>query len=302
MMTTAYGTKAGSRFFGLMLLFVLAATSVSGATNQSSTAATNQPAGTNAAAKPHADTNAEKPPKLIITPTPKALPNIIRGPYLQCGTTNSMVIRWRTDVPCPSVVRYGLSLTNLNKKTNSSGILSEHVVLISGLQPDTRYYYSLGTADCPIFARLTNNMLFVSTTNGAMAVSTAQRVELANVTNETLVLRVEKKQLLIARPKDGRVVNSSNTVLVVSTTNHSLVVNWTNRTLAATTTNHISDTRPAGPRSSRSSFGTFVVLNTNVTMAGGDTNTSFFTSPRIGRRTPVRIWLLGDPGTRKAEQ
>src|SRR5206468_3014650 len=30
--------------------------------------------------------------------------------------------------------------------------------------------------------------------------------------------------------------------------------------------------------------------------------TFFFTSPPIGRRKPVRIWVLGDPGTRKAEQ
>jgi len=230
------------------------------------------------------------------------LPTIVRGPYLQCGTTNSMVIRWRTDIACPSVVRYGLSATNLNKKTNSSGELTEHVVMISGLHPETKYYYSFGTPDCPIFATLTNNTLSVSTTNGPMAVSAAQRVQLANVTNETLILSGLQKQLLITRPKSGQVVNSSNETLVVSTTNNALFVTWTNRTLTVRTTNQTVELRAQTSSWSRAASKAFVVLTTNITLAGPDTNTYFYTSPPIGSRKPVRILVLGDPGTRKVEQ
>ena len=35
---------------------------------------------------------------------------ITRGPYLQQGTTNSLVLRWRTDVASDSFVRYGVTL------------------------------------------------------------------------------------------------------------------------------------------------------------------------------------------------
>lgn len=44
-----------------------------------------------------------------------ATPRVIRQPYLQLPTTNSMVIRWRTNRACKGIVRYGLtpdSVTN----------------------------------------------------------------------------------------------------------------------------------------------------------------------------------------------
>src|SRR6266702_3670825 len=89
----------------------------------------------------------QKPPKLPIIPLAKPLPVIVRGPYLQCGTTNSVVIRWRTDTPGPSVVRFGFSPTNLNKTAASAGSLSEHVVLVRGLKPDAKYFYAIGAND-----------------------------------------------------------------------------------------------------------------------------------------------------------
>jgi hypothetical protein len=70
--------------------------------------------------------------------------NLIRWPYLQSVSATGLVIRWRTDWPTNSVVRFGtnfpltLSVTN-HVRTN------EHAVAITGLQPDTRYYYELGT-------------------------------------------------------------------------------------------------------------------------------------------------------------
>ena len=282
---------------------LMTATPLLGATSDLPTVTTNLAGLTNAVSTPSTgSTNAPKVPKPIITHTVKALPVIIRGPYLQCGTTNSMVIRWRTDVPTPSIVRYGLSVSDLNKKTNSSGNLTEHVVLLSGLLPDTRYYYAVGSPDCPILVTLTNNMLTVSTTNGPMAVSTTQRVQLANVTNQALTLSVFKNQLIINNPKNGKVVNSTNAVLVVSTTNNALLVTWTNRTLAATTTNQTRALGSASLRSARAGFGSFAVLTTNLTTVGRNTNTFFYTSPPIGKRQPVRMWVLGDPGTRKGEQ
>jgi hypothetical protein len=68
-----------------------------------------------------------------------------RGPYLQCGTPDSMVVRWRTDRASPSLVRFGLSETNLNFTARTRGLHTDHVVVLTNLTPNTRYFYALAT-------------------------------------------------------------------------------------------------------------------------------------------------------------
>ena len=72
-----------------------------------------------------------------------------RGPYLQMATPTGLVVRWRTDQSVDSVVRYGTTPGSLSQ--SAVGITgTEHVVELSGLQPDTRYYYSIGTSSGPL--------------------------------------------------------------------------------------------------------------------------------------------------------
>src|SRR5437764_10835639 len=71
---------------------------------------------------------------------------ITRGPYLQQGTTSSLVLRWRTDVASDSFVRYGVALGALSGLTSDSAGSTEHIVPITGLQADTKYYYEIGTS------------------------------------------------------------------------------------------------------------------------------------------------------------
>lgn len=78
-----------------------------------------------------------------------AAPTIIRGPYLQMATPTSMVIRWRTDTTEASVVSYGLERNQLTSTAKSEGICSEHIVQLTNLKPDTRYYYAVGSAPVP---------------------------------------------------------------------------------------------------------------------------------------------------------
>ncbi|HEU4388777.1 MAG TPA: metallophosphoesterase family protein, partial [Blastocatellia bacterium] len=70
-----------------------------------------------------------------------------RGPYLQLGTPTSVVVRWRTSVASDSVVRYGTEPGNLSLQANSQRASIEHEVTVSGLTPNTRYYYSVGTSE-----------------------------------------------------------------------------------------------------------------------------------------------------------
>lgn len=97
---------------------------------------------------------------------------LVRGPYLQLATPNSMVVRWRTDLPSGGSVRFGLSETNLKFNARSQGALTEHVVLLTNLAPNTRYYYALSTnvLSATNSSKGTNivggtNILFTASTN-----------------------------------------------------------------------------------------------------------------------------------------
>ena len=71
-------------------------------------------------------------------------PKLLRGPYLQVATSNSIVIRWRTDAAERGVVRYGTKRDSLVNTVENSKITTEHIITLTGLQPRTRYYYSIG--------------------------------------------------------------------------------------------------------------------------------------------------------------
>jgi hypothetical protein len=73
--------------------------------------------------------------------------NIVRGPYLQVGTPNSVVVRWRTDVPTDSAVRFGLDAAKLDKEAKTKWKTTEHVMILEGLTPSTKYHYAVGNAE-----------------------------------------------------------------------------------------------------------------------------------------------------------
>ena len=72
--------------------------------------------------------------------------NIIRGPYIQMNTPTSTILRWRTDNPTDSKVWYGDSPGNLTLTKFLGDILSDHEIQITGLTPNTTYYYAVGNA------------------------------------------------------------------------------------------------------------------------------------------------------------
>jgi acid phosphatase type 7 len=70
---------------------------------------------------------------------------VIRGPYLQLGTPTSIVVRWRTDTATDSRVQYGAAPGNLTASVNNGTVTTEHEITVAGLEPDTQYYYSVGS-------------------------------------------------------------------------------------------------------------------------------------------------------------
>ena len=79
---------------------------------------------------------------------------VVRQPYLQLGTPNSMIVAWRTDVgdPVDSVVEYGTVFGTYDQsKTGTSAIppsnsgVRDNFVNVTGLTPGTKYFYRVGT-------------------------------------------------------------------------------------------------------------------------------------------------------------
>ncbi len=81
-------------------------------------------------------------PKLVMNPSG----SLTRGPYLQMATPSSIVIRWRTSLMTNSQVLYGSSPDYLTQEAFNPTATTEHEVLVSGLSPGTKYYYSVGMA------------------------------------------------------------------------------------------------------------------------------------------------------------
>ena len=78
---------------------------------------------------------------------------VVRGPYLQQGSPYSMIVRWRTDVKAETRLEYSTSLQALTTTSSASvrsansGPSIDHEVLLSGLMPQTRYYYRVFAKD-----------------------------------------------------------------------------------------------------------------------------------------------------------
>ena len=79
-----------------------------------------------------------------------SIPAITRGPYLQQGGTTNVTVRWRTAVPTDSGVRYGTNAGALESSATDTTITAEHEVRVTGLEPNTKYYYSIGTWGVPV--------------------------------------------------------------------------------------------------------------------------------------------------------
>ena len=87
-------------------------------------------------------------PRVSLVQPPHAqetLPVVLRQPYLQLGTPTSITIRWRTDRAAVSRVSFGNSPTALSSSVAGTSTTTEHQITLTGLSPDTRYYYAVGT-------------------------------------------------------------------------------------------------------------------------------------------------------------
>ncbi len=77
---------------------------------------------------------------------------IVRGPYLQNGTSEGVTIMWRTSSNESSKVWYGTSLGSLNLTVTDATSRTNHTIQITGLPPASKYYYQVGRTDGTVLA------------------------------------------------------------------------------------------------------------------------------------------------------
>ena len=90
---------------------------------------------------------------------------LTRGPYLQVGTQTSIIIRWRTNIAENSRVTFGTVFGTYPNTVDSATSTTEHIVQISGLTADTKYWYSIGSTTQTLQATNTNYFLTLPPSN-----------------------------------------------------------------------------------------------------------------------------------------
>jgi acid phosphatase type 7 len=92
--------------------------------------------------------------------------SVTRGPYLQIGTPNSTVVRWRTNVATDSRVSFGTTQGSLIANADNATQTTEHEVLVSGLSPATKYFYSVGSTTQALAGNDANHFFVTSPVAG----------------------------------------------------------------------------------------------------------------------------------------
>lgn len=69
---------------------------------------------------------------------------LLRGPYLQNGSHTNITIRWQTDLATESRVWFGTNIIQFSLTNDSPVVVTDHEMLLTDLQPDTKYFYAIG--------------------------------------------------------------------------------------------------------------------------------------------------------------
>jgi len=81
-----------------------------------------------------------------VTFSVSAIPaEVIRGPYLQNASPTALNVNWRTDAPVDSAVFFGTQPGTLDLVRTVAGARTNHSVRLTGLSPNTRYFYAIGS-------------------------------------------------------------------------------------------------------------------------------------------------------------
>lgn len=80
-----------------------------------------------------------------------AMINIIRGPYLQMGSTTTATVKFRLSATSPVVFKYGVDLLSLSNTITVTSSKVDHEITLSSLAASTKYYYQIEIGSSVLF-------------------------------------------------------------------------------------------------------------------------------------------------------
>ncbi|MFT3936790.1 MAG: metallophosphoesterase family protein [Chitinophagaceae bacterium] len=83
--------------------------------------------------------------ELIAKSTAVTEPEILRGPMLQMVSENAITIKWTTSTASSSRIKFGSNENILSTTLTDKKDVTDHEMRITGLQPDKKYFYAVGT-------------------------------------------------------------------------------------------------------------------------------------------------------------
>ncbi|WP_442484957.1 LamG-like jellyroll fold domain-containing protein [Aeoliella sp. SH292] len=72
--------------------------------------------------------------------------SMVVSPYLQNGTQDGMTVMWQTSIPASSTVHYGPT-AECSQTVGADEVSEIHEVRITGLEPETQYFYRVESTD-----------------------------------------------------------------------------------------------------------------------------------------------------------
>ncbi len=94
---------------------------------------------------------------------------VVRGAYLQMGTSNAMTVRWRTSVATDSRVQFGTIQGSLTQTFDDATLTTEHEVRLTNLIAGARYFYSIGSTAQTLAGGDANHFFVTSPADGQAA-------------------------------------------------------------------------------------------------------------------------------------
>jgi subtilisin family serine protease len=83
-------------------------------------------------------------PSISPSPSPSPIQTLsISNVSVTSKTANQAVIKWTTNIPTVSYLKYGLSSSNIVTQVSDPNITTSHSVTVTGLSANTRYYYKV---------------------------------------------------------------------------------------------------------------------------------------------------------------
>jgi acid phosphatase type 7 len=90
---------------------------------------------------------------------------LTRGPYLQMASQTAITFRWRTQSASDTKVELGTTYGTYPIVFTDATSTTEHVIRVTGLDPDTKYYYRIGNTTASIQGATDNFFTTVPPTN-----------------------------------------------------------------------------------------------------------------------------------------